>query len=103
VTGSAMKNQENISVSEGVKNDENIRNQSTKIYSFNCLEFYSKQCMDEVFLMKIYDYSIHAYQSQLACIAETHTDRYLEKFISQIHEYVQQSEMILTCQVSMKQ
>ena len=98
-TGSAMKHEKNISVSERVKNEENI-----SIYSGSSLslwrsthstagKFQSKRYMDEVFLTKIDDYSTSAYQSHFSYFPRHKRIWYLEKFIAQIQEYIQQSEM----------
>jgi len=66
VTASARKHEENISVSEGVKNEETIAISPRRSACSTSGKFQSKRYMDEVFLMKIHDYSTSEYQSQLA-------------------------------------
>jgi hypothetical protein len=59
--------------------------------------------MDEVFLIKMHDYSMSAYQSQLSYLAVTQTDMVSgQLYVSDPRIYAAKRND-LTCQVSMKQ
>jgi len=57
-----------------VKNEETIAISPQRSVHSKSGKFQSKWYLDEVFLKKIHDYSISAYQSQLAYLAKTQTD-----------------------------
>jgi len=66
-----MKHEENISVSEGLKNKENVA-LSPKYLLVQLLGNFnqSSTCINVSFVKKIYDYSTSAKQSQFAYFAE---------------------------------